>query len=391
MSERDVTRLAAHVLGVLVLVAAVSPFVVYAVPQAVGADDSYVVLSGSMTPKMHPGDAVIVREVPPATVERRDIITFHRGNGPPTTHRVVEVRETQDGVEFKTKGDANEDPDKGVVKSSQLVGKMVLVLPYIGYVIQFVNTRMGFLALVVAPLVLFVLSELWALVGSMNDSESPDAGTEPTTASAETASEAADATAETETETTVADVETVGADASDADAQATASADDAESEASGDSFVLTRSSLQLILLLLGIYTPYSGYVAYNNREAWALTVAIGSVIALVFALAIYVSSGNGTGTDAGAGDGGGAPTGVVRRGELPSTVEDLKTVSVESVESLIAMALDRNDCVVYDDDHGTYYLRDDDAVYLHRAAAETDGGVRDDDADWTWVDDEEGA
>jgi hypothetical protein len=39
------------------------------------------------------------------------------------------------------------------------------------------------------------------------------------------------------------------------------------------------------------------------------------------------------------------------------------------------MAVDKDDWVIYDEDQDTYYMTQDDALYLHRAAPETDGGT----------------
>jgi hypothetical protein len=67
--------------------------------------------------------------------------------------------------------------------------------------------------------------------------------------------------------------------------------------------------------------------------------------------------------------------GVVRRGKLPAGIGDRTTIPLESVESLVQMALDRDDWVIYDEEQDTYYMTRDDALYLHRTAPETDGGT----------------
>lgn len=343
---RDWIRLGANVLGIFVLLAAVSPFVVYAVPEVIGADQGLIVLSGSMEPKMSPGDAVIVREVPASEIEQRDIITFRTESDTPTTHRVVEVRQTDSGVAYVTKGDANEDPDQGTVPYRRVVGEVILVIPFIGHVVQFANTQTGFLALVLTPMALFVLSELWELSKAIRGS-----GSESTTAEADDVPPEAVPAASTST--------------TDADA-------DAETDDTGG-FTLTRSSLQLILLLLGLYVPYSGYVAYTTREAWSIGAATATGVAFLFSLVIYVASYS-AGSDA-ADEGSRSVAGVVRRGELPTRIGDRTTVPLESVESLVQMALDRDDWVIYDEEQNTYYMTRDDAVYLHRASPETDGGM----------------
>ncbi|WP_423751261.1 signal peptidase I [Salinirarus marinus] len=349
MSENDRTtlRFLANVLGVLVLLAAVSPFVVYAVPQVVGADQGLVVLSGSMEPKMSPGDAVIVRDVPASEIERNDVVTFKRaGSETPTTHRVVEIRQTGGTEVYVTKGDANEGADPGTVSYDRVIGEVIFVIPFIGHLIQFANTQLGFLALVLTPMALFVLSELWELVKSIRGPSSTE-----TSASSDAPSDA-----------------TTPAASNDA-----ADVADGETDADGGSLTLTRSSLQLLLLLLGLYVPYSGYVAYTTREAWSIGAATATAVAFLFCLVIYVAS-LGSGGDSPASTER-TPDGIVRQGELPARLDERTTVPLASVESLIETAVDRDDWVVYDDERETYYLTQDDVLYLHRAAPEPDGGT----------------
>ncbi|MEF8779004.1 MAG: signal peptidase I [Natronomonas sp.] len=343
LPDRSKLGLAANVLVVLVLIAAVAPFVVYAAPQVVGADHGLVVLSGSMEPTMSPGDAVIVKEAPASEIEKQDIITFQRpGSDTPTTHRVAEVQQTEDGVAYVTEGDALEQPDQGLVPHDRVVGEVIFVIPFIGYVIKFASTQLGFLALVLTPMALFVLSELWELAKSIRSPETPSdatTGNEPSTA-------------------------------------ATATAADSDGETAADDsggFTLTRSSVQLLLLLVGLYVPYSAYVAYTTREAWSIGVAAATIITFLFCLVVYVamrgSSGGPTTKTSDSADG------VVRRGELPEQASERKRILFDSVESLIQMAIDRDDQVVYDTEENTYYMDQGDALYLHWTEPETDGGT----------------
>jgi signal peptidase len=148
---------AGQLLVTVVLLAVVSPFVVFAVPQAIGADDGFVVLSGSMEPALSPGDVVIVDASGPVKVG--DVITYRTGaDTVPTTHRVVGV---QDGG-YETKGDANGNADAGLVGPEAVIGQVVLTIPVVGHVILWANTPVGYVTFVVAPLVLLGVSELFA-------------------------------------------------------------------------------------------------------------------------------------------------------------------------------------------------------------------------------------
>ncbi|SIS17789.1 signal peptidase I [Natronorubrum thiooxidans] len=117
----------ANGIGLLLLIALVVPFVIYAVPGVIGAQYSFVVLSGSMSPAIDPGDVVIVADRAPATIETNDVITFTRGTEEtPVTHRVVGVEASETGVAFETRGDANSNVDASPVPGANVLGVVVL-------------------------------------------------------------------------------------------------------------------------------------------------------------------------------------------------------------------------------------------------------------------------
>ncbi|MEM2427028.1 MAG: signal peptidase I [Candidatus Hadarchaeales archaeon] len=92
------------------------------------------VLSGSMSPSLEVGDVAVVREVSPSSVRPGDVIQFARG-GEAVIHRVVEVRQEGGSWSFITKGDANSSPDPTPVSSSQLMGKVIMRIPKVGWAI----------------------------------------------------------------------------------------------------------------------------------------------------------------------------------------------------------------------------------------------------------------
>lgn len=149
-----------------------APFIVYAVPQVVGGSHSYVVRSGSMEPAIQVGSVVIIQPVKPSHVEKDDIITFedeevseeegseHTNR---VTHRVVKIRKNSEKLEFKTKGEANEDPDPGWVKEDQLVGKVMFSVPKLGYVLNWTGSKYGYFLLFLIPAALIVINEAWKI------------------------------------------------------------------------------------------------------------------------------------------------------------------------------------------------------------------------------------
>jgi signal peptidase len=243
-----------NVVGVLLLIAIVIPFVIYAMPITVGADHSFVVLTASMTPAIAPGDVVIVADRDPATIGEGDVITFTRGdNEIPVTHRVTAIVESASGVAFETKGDANSDPDASFVPASNVVGTVILTIPYIGYVIQFTNTPYGFAALVAVPIGLFVVSELWTLYRQQSVTVTPDSDH----AAAPIIDEGSEDTADT--------------------------------PSGSGGFVITPRTLEGALLPLLALAIYSSYTVSVRLTEITVSVAVGSVISLL-ALSVLVVS-----------------------------------------------------------------------------------------------------
>lgn len=115
---------------------------------------AYVVLSGSMEPKIPTGSVVIVdgrkKEWHPG-----EVITYRRGNMV-VTHRIVEKREEG----YRTKGDANEEEDAGIVSEKQGIGNVIAVLPWIGYGIVWLRQGGTFFFLAVGAVMLFVIRQL---------------------------------------------------------------------------------------------------------------------------------------------------------------------------------------------------------------------------------------
>lgn len=123
---------------------------------------SFTVLSGSMEPSLHTGGVVFIR--PTDTYTSGDIVTYQvREENITVTHRIIAVKQENGELSFITKGDANEDPDPAPVSRDQIVGKVVFSLPLLGYAVNFAKTKAGFIALIVLPAFLIIVSEVFSI------------------------------------------------------------------------------------------------------------------------------------------------------------------------------------------------------------------------------------
>ena len=114
------------------------------------------VLSGSMEPAIKTGSVVMTK--PASTYNVGDIITFgpYSKTKPPTTHRIAEIQ----GEAYITKGDANNAPDARQVSKKDIIGKVIVDVPYFGYVVAFARKPIGFLLILIVPALAIIFDEI---------------------------------------------------------------------------------------------------------------------------------------------------------------------------------------------------------------------------------------
>lgn len=123
-----------------------------------GAHRVFVVQSGSMEPALLTGSVILIN--PESIYHTGDIVTWQPANGgTPITHRIVKEISDSETARYQTKGDANESED-AVISRSQIVGKVVFHVPYLGYPVSFAKRPIGFILLILFPSLLIVFDEI---------------------------------------------------------------------------------------------------------------------------------------------------------------------------------------------------------------------------------------
>ena len=138
----------------------------------------YTVLSGSMEPTYHTGSLIYVKKVDPYTIRDGQVITFMLDENTIATHRVVGVvpdEEDSTVVRFRTKGDANETEDGGLVHYKNVIGTPVFTIPYLGYVSHWVSNPPGMYLAIALALVLIILTFLPDMLRKASEADARDA------------------------------------------------------------------------------------------------------------------------------------------------------------------------------------------------------------------------
>lgn len=119
----------------------------------------FSVQSGSMEPTIKIGSLILTQAK--ENYQKGDIITFYNSSArkETTTHRIHQFVDKDGNLYFKTKGDANVQPDNNEISSEMVLGKTIFSVPYLGYPIAFVRTLPGLIILIIIPALLIIIQE----------------------------------------------------------------------------------------------------------------------------------------------------------------------------------------------------------------------------------------
>lgn len=119
---------------------------------------SFVVLSGSMEPKIRVGSMVFAQKTDFYTVG--DVISFTNKKNETITHRIIERIPKTEGNYYQVKGDANNTSDTDLIPEKSVVGEVVFAIPIIGTLTYRLRTPIGFISFIITPAVIFIALEL---------------------------------------------------------------------------------------------------------------------------------------------------------------------------------------------------------------------------------------
>lgn len=135
------------------------------------------VQSGSMSGTFEKGDIIVSKQIDGEEIKEGDIISFWY-NDPQAqqiivvTHRVIELRE--DG-KIVTQGDvankANSVDKIEVISKGDVISRYSFKIPYVGAVLDFINTSTGFFVCILIPVFLFLFWQIYVFIVTVSDAK----------------------------------------------------------------------------------------------------------------------------------------------------------------------------------------------------------------------------
>lgn len=110
----------------------------------------YVVGSGSMQPALSVGSLIITKKMNnyyPGDAISFSLLDsqskFYSKIKPILTHRIIQAKNLNTDPIYLTKGDANQVSDENWIRKSQIIGKVILAIPLVGFVLMYFHSPIG--------------------------------------------------------------------------------------------------------------------------------------------------------------------------------------------------------------------------------------------------------
>ena len=135
------------------------------------------VQSGSMSGTFEKGDIIVSKQIDGEEVKEGDVISFwyHDPQADQiivVTHRVIELR---DDGKIVTQGDvankANSVDTIEVISKGDAISRYSFKIPYVGAVLDFINTSTGFFVCILIPVFLFLFWQIYVFIVTVSDAK----------------------------------------------------------------------------------------------------------------------------------------------------------------------------------------------------------------------------
>lgn len=131
--------------------------------------NAYVVETGSMLPEIKVKDVVVTKKVDVDELKVGDVITFLSADprlpNITVTHRIVDILEdpVTGEYEYQTKGDNNNSVDSVLTPEYNVLGKVILRLPKLGFLQDFLVDMSGWIFVILLPCLAIVSYDIMKL------------------------------------------------------------------------------------------------------------------------------------------------------------------------------------------------------------------------------------
>ena len=135
------------------------------------------VQSGSMSGTFEKGDIIVSKQIDGEEIKEGDVISFwyHDPQADQiivVTHRVIELR---DDGKIVTQGDvankANSVDKIEVISKGDAISRYSFKIPYVGAVLDFINTSTGFFVCILIPVFLFLFWQIYVFIVTVSDAK----------------------------------------------------------------------------------------------------------------------------------------------------------------------------------------------------------------------------
>lgn len=127
-----------------------------------------------MEPAIKTGSILMIKQMQDYNIG--DVISFGEitKTKAPTTHRIHDIKVIEGNPYYITKGDANNASDPKEIPQKEIIGKVLVSVPFVGYAVDFAKKPLGFALIVGIPAVAVIGDEIRKIIKELKKKKTED-------------------------------------------------------------------------------------------------------------------------------------------------------------------------------------------------------------------------
>ncbi len=157
------------ILSIIISISSITARANNGVPDLFGYSP-FSVQTDSMQPLFSKGDYIFVEKCEFEDLVVGDVITYFTiidGQRAVNTHRLIDIVDNNGMIQLQTQGDnrqTNPEPDRELLSPGDVIGKYSgKMIPMLGAVIDYLSTQIGFFLVIMLPVLLFTIFQIYKL------------------------------------------------------------------------------------------------------------------------------------------------------------------------------------------------------------------------------------
>lgn len=121
----------------------------------------FIIVSGSMEPTIKTNEVIVTQKINKSDIKVGDVLSYKSSKDDIViTHRLIEIKIENGEEVYVMKGDNNLSVDDEKITYSQIQGKYINTIPFIGILVSYIKTPIGMAMVIGVVILIYIIFDI---------------------------------------------------------------------------------------------------------------------------------------------------------------------------------------------------------------------------------------